>query len=162
MPTEIERKFLVRGELPDGDDTQIVQGYLSLDLERIVRVRIESGRATLTIKGKPTGISRPEFEYPIPEQDAVELLKLAVGQPIEKTRRRIASGGSTWEVDIFDGANQGLVVAEIELQSESDEFERPEWLGDEVTDDPRYANCKLIHAPFGKWGAGASSTIRLP
>ena len=162
MPTEIERKFLVRGELPDGDDTQIVQGYLSLDLERIVRVRIESGRATLTIKGKPTGISRPEFEYPIPEQDAVELLKLAVGQPIEKTRRRIASGGSTWEVDIFDGANQGLVVAEIELQSESDEFERPEWLGDEVTDDPRYANCMLIQAPFGEWGAGASSTIRLP
>jgi len=162
MPTEIERKFLVRGELPDGDDTQIVQAYLSLDLERIVRVRIESGRATLTIKGKPTGISRPEFEYAIPEPDAVELLKLAVGQPIEKTRRRIASGGSTWEVDIFGGANQGLVVAELELQSESDEFERPEWLGDEVTDDPRYANCNLIQAPFGKWGAGASSTHRLP
>ena len=151
MSTEIERKFLVSGELPDGEDTQIVQGYLSLDPERIVRVRIESGRATITIKGKATGIARPEFEYTIPEPDALQLLALALGQPSEKTRRRIAVGGLTWEVDRFAGANRGLVVAEIELGSASDEFEKPAWVGEEVTHDPHYANANLVLCPFEDW-----------
>ena len=153
MPTEIERKFLVAGEIPGGDDSHIVQAYLSLDLNRIVRVRIEDDFATLTIKGKAAGISRPEFEYSIPQPDAVELLKLAVGQAIEKTRRRIKIGESTWEVDSFAGANQGLIVAEIELPTESAEFEKPSWLGEEVTDDPRYTNSSLVNLPFGDWGS---------
>lgn len=151
MATEIERKFLVSGEIPDGDDSTIVQAYLNLDPERTVRVRIESGQATLTIKGKTRGISRAEFEYPIPEADAIELLKLAIGKAIEKTRRRIVVGKFTWEIDIFGAANLGLIVAEIELQSESDGFEKPSWLGAEVTSDLRYANSNLIKLPFTTW-----------
>ena len=151
MATEIEKKFLVAGEIPAGEDSEIAQAYLSLTPERTVRVRIRSGKATLTIKGRPTGISRPEFEYEIPFDDARQLLELAVGAPVEKTRRCIPAGDFTWEVDTFHGANEGLVVAEIELQSERDHFERPDWLGDEVTDDPRYLNSNLVTKPFREW-----------
>jgi adenylate cyclase len=151
MATEIERKFLVTGELPDGQDTDIVQAYLSLDPERTVRVRIESGSATLTIKGRTEGISRLECEYPIPLADARELLGLALGEPVEKTRRRSRVGIHTWEIDRFHGANDGLVVAEIELETESDTFERPSWLGEEVSSEARYLNAKLAQAPYGSW-----------
>ena len=155
MGVEIERKFLVRH---DGwrraalSRVEIVQGYLANTAKSSIRLRVAGNAATLSVKGMTPGMSRDEFEYAIPEPDAKALLNLAVGQPIEKTRRRISFGGSTWEVDIFGGANRGLVVAEIELQSESDTFEKPEWLGAEVTADPRYANCNLIRSPFQNWG----------
>lgn len=151
MAAEIERKFLVAGELPAGQETDIVQAYLCLDPERTVRVRIESGSATLTIKGQAEGITRPEFEYPIPLDDAQELLLLALGKPVEKTRRRAQAGAHSWEIDTFHGANAGLVVAEIELQSESETFEKPAWLGREVSNDPRYLNAKLAQAPYSSW-----------
>lgn len=151
MATEIERKFLVSGEIPDGEDTHIAQAYLNLDPHRIVRVRIEDGSATLTIKGKTEGISRPEFEYPIPLEDARQLLKLAAGSPIEKTRRRIPAGAYVWEVDTFHGANQGLIVAEIELPSETSDFEKPDWLGEEVSDDFRFQNSNLSQQPYSSW-----------
>ena len=151
MATEIERKFLVDGEIPAGDDTHIIQAYLSLDPQRNVRVRIENDAATLTIKGKTVGISRAEFEYTIPLDDAKELLKLAAGSAIEKVRRRVPSGDHTWEIDTFHGANQGLIVAEIELNSESEEFTRPSWLGEEVSSDPRYLNSQLCQRPFNSW-----------
>ncbi|MFT4548060.1 MAG: adenylate cyclase [Verrucomicrobiales bacterium] len=151
MATEIERKFLVTGELPDGEDTEIVQAYLNLDPKRTTRVRIESGQATVTIKGKTRGISRVEFEYPIPLDDARELVKIALGVPIEKTRRRVRAGEFTWEIDTFHGANAGLVVAEIELQSETDDFQKPAWLGAEVSDQSRYVNARLVEQPFSSW-----------
>ena len=151
MATEIERKFLVAGDIPDGEDNDITQAYLNLDPGRTVRVRIESGQATLTIKGRNTGISRPEFEYPIPLADATELLKLSLGAAIEKTRRRVIAGELTWEIDTFRGANTGLVVAEVELQSEGQAFDRPDWLGAEVSDDPRYCNSMLVETPFCNW-----------
>ena len=151
MATEIERKFLVAGEIPDGTDTEIVQAYLSLDPERTVRIRVESGSATLTIKGRTAGISRSEHEYPIPLADAEEMLPIAIGSAIEKTRRRVPAGEFTWEIDTFHGANAGLVVAEIELSSESEEFEKPPWLGKEVSADPRYLNAHLAVTPFRDW-----------
>ena len=151
MATEIERKFLVAGELPEGEDSQIAQAYLSLDPERTVRVRIESGVATLTIKGKAQGISRAEFEYVIPLEEAEHILELAVGSAIEKTRRRIVVGKHTWEVDIFHGANEGLVVAEIELECEHDDFVKPDWLREEVSSDRRYFNSSLVSTPFKDW-----------
>ena len=151
MATEIERKFLVTGEIPDGDDTDIVQGYLSLDPDRTVRVRIAGSRATLTIKGRTTGISRAEFEYTIPPEEAEQLLDLAIGTPIEKTRRRVPAGEHLWEIDTFHGANDGLVVAEIELGSESESFPHPEWLGEEVSADRRYLNSHLTQQPFSTW-----------
>ncbi len=151
MATEIERKFLVSGEIPDGDDTRIVQAYLNLDPQRTVRVRIEDDAATLTIKGKTEGLSRAEFEYAIPLDNAEELLKLAEGPAIEKTRRRVPLGSHTWEIDTFHGANHGLVIAEIELRSESEEFVRPDWLGAEVSADRRYLNSQLCQQPFSRW-----------
>lgn len=151
MATEIERKFLVSGAFPDGKATEIVQIYLSLDPQRTIRVRIESGKATFNIKGKTEGITRTEFEYPIPLPDAWELLKLAIGSPIEKTRHRISHGAHTWEVDVFHGANQGLIVAEIELASESQSFEKPAWVGEEVSTDFRYTNASLATHPFQSW-----------
>lgn len=151
MATEIERKFLVSGEIPAGEETKITQAYLNLDPERTVRVRIESGIATLTIKGKTEGISRAEIEYEIPLADAEGILKLAVGSAIEKTRRRVAIGEHTWEIDTFHGANAGLVVAEIELSSESEKFDHPVWLGEEVSGDSRYANSQLVERPFTGW-----------
>ena len=154
MATEIERKFLIACEphqLPEGEDSSIVQAYLNLDPERNVRVRIEDSQATLTIKGKTSGISRPEFEFPIPLAEAEGLLKLAVGSVVGKTRRRVPAGDLTWEIDFFHGANTGLVIAEIELESEMQAFESPSWLGEEVSHDPRYLNSMLAQVPFRDW-----------
>lgn len=151
MATEIERKFLVSGTIPAGDETHMLQAYLNFDPQRTVRVRIGDDSATLTIKGKTEGISRAEFEYPIPLDDARSLLDLAVGSVIEKTRRRVLVGEHTWEVDTFAGANRGLVVAEIELSSESEQFDKPEWVGDEVSGDKRYLNSLLAQHPFTDW-----------
>ena len=154
MGVEIERKFLLRGDgwRALGEPVLLRQGYLSSNPDRTVRVRIEGGQGSMTIKGRSVGATRGEWEYPIPLIDANELLDRLCEQPIiEKYRRRIPVGGHTWEVDEFLGANQGLVVAEIELESEEQQFDKPDWIGDEVTDDRRYFNSSLIRNPFSTW-----------
>lgn len=154
MGVEIERKFLVTGDAwrALGEATLLRQGYLSLDPERTVRVRIEGEAATLTIKGKNRGATRGEWEYPIPVQEAAELLDTLCQRPlVEKIRHRIAAGPHTWEVDEFLGANAGLVVAEIELASEEEAFDKPGWIGPEVTHDHRYFNSNLIRHPYSAW-----------
>ena len=128
------------------------QGYLTSDPVRTVRVRIEGERAVITIKSKSTGATRGEWEYEIPVPDAAELLDRLCEQPlVEKVRHRIDHQGHTWEVDEFQGENAGLVVAEIELGSEDEAFEKPDWIGQEVTGDPRYYNSSLIRLPYSKW-----------
>jgi adenylate cyclase len=154
MGIEIERKFLVRGEAWKalGKPLLLRQGYLSSIPERVVRVRIEGDSAMLTIKGRTTGATRSEWEYPIPMEDATAFLDNLCEKPIiEKYRYRIDYCGLAWEVDEFLGENAGLVVAEIELDSEDQPFERPDWVGDEVTHDPRYYNANLIRNPYRLW-----------
>ena len=151
MAIEFERKFLVVGDFPTENSSSILQAYLSLDPERIVRVRIESGYATIAIKGRAKGISHLEFEYQIPEKDARKLLTLSVGKPIEKDRYRCTCGLHTWEIDVFRGANRGLVVAEIELDDELEQFELPDWIGEEVSEDPKYRNAMLALNPYKQW-----------
>ncbi|MFL6708628.1 MAG: CYTH domain-containing protein [Massilia sp.] len=153
MGVEIERKFLLAGDgwRTLGSAVAMRQGYLSSDKARVVRVRIEGDEAYLTIKGKSTGATRGEWEYPIPLPDAEELLALCEQPLVEKVRRRIDYAGHVWEVDEFSGVNAGLVVAEIELASEDAAFEKPEWIGAEVTDDPRYYNSSLIKQPYSSW-----------
>lgn len=152
MALEIERKFLVEGDFIDQAEERlvIIQGYLSLDKERTVRVRIQNERAFLTIKGKSnaSGLSRYEWEKEVDQSEAKELLKLAIGSSIEKIRYCIPVGNHVFEVDVFSGENEGLVLAEVELQSESEAFEKPDWLGKEVSGDPRYYNANLILNPF--------------
>ena len=152
MPTEIERKFLVTGtawRTPDGQ--RLVQGYLNRDKARTVRVRVAGPLGFLTIKGVTTGATRAEFEYPIPLDEAEALLALCDGPLIEKIRHRVAVGGLLWEVDEFLGDNAGLVVAEVELTHEDQVFERPPWVGEEVTADSRYFNSALASHPFSRW-----------
>jgi len=152
MPTEIERKFLVTGtEWHEAFSIYIRQGYLCRENEITVRVRLTGENAFLTIKGIKKGISRPEFEYEIPVADAEQLLKLSDGCVIEKIRHVVMYKGFKWEVDEFLGENVGLIVAEIELEKENQIFERPDWLGREVTGDPRYANASLVSNPFSNW-----------
>jgi len=154
MPIEIERKFLVIGD--DWRDAEAVyysQGYLSRAKERTVRVRVAGDQAFLTIKGISTGASRAEFEYEIPPTDGRELLALCEQPIIEKYRRKIFPAGYQWEVDEFLGKNLGLVVAEIELPAEDAPFEKPAWVGEEVTDDPRYFNSALAVFPWGLWNS---------
>ena len=152
MAKEIERKFLVKDSWqPQADGIKIAQGYLSTEPERTVRVRIKGGRGYLTIKGRNHGLSRDEFEYEIPLRDAEELLKLAIPPLLSKTRYVERHGDSTWEIDVFAGENQGLVVAEIELPHEQADFFRPEWLGREVSGDVRYYNANLIKMPYNLW-----------
>ena len=152
MATEIERKFLVQGtQWRNGTGTKIKQGYLNRDKARTVRVRVRADHAFLTVKGLTQGASRAEFEYEVPLADAEELLKLSDGPIIEKTRYVVVHEGSKWEVDEFEGDNSGLVVAEIELQSQGEQFSRPPWLGREVTDDNRYYNSSLASHPYRDW-----------
>ena len=149
MALEIERKFLVvPGFLPPGPGDQIVQGMLSTTPN--VRVRVRGDKGYLTVKGAQRGCSRPEWEYEIPVQDALEMLDLCTLK-VEKTRFEVEHDGNTWEVDVFSGLNSGLTVAEIELQTEDEIFGWPDWLGKEVTDDPRYLNTNLARAPFSTW-----------
>lgn len=154
MAKEIERKFLVVGEawrkLAKG--TVYRQGYLSTVKERTVRVRTIDDAGYLTVKGISVGATRSEFEYDVPVADANEMLDSLCEKPIiEKTRYKIPVGKHTWEIDEFAGVNQGLIVAEIELAEENEAFSRPEWIGDEVTGDPRYFNSNLIAKPFSTW-----------
>ena len=152
MALEIERKFLVTSDAwrtVGGVTTR--QGYLSRVPGRTVRVRVAGDAAWLTIKGITTGAARAEFEYEIPLDDARALLRLCDGPLIEKTRHVVPFRGFDWEVDEFHGANAGLVVAEIELESPEEAFERPAWLGAEVTDDHRYFNASLVEHPYSTW-----------
>jgi CYTH domain-containing protein len=154
MGTEIERKFLVTGDewRDSAASFEFRQGYLSTVKERTVRVRVAGDRGTLTIKGLTVGATRREFEYDIPLGDARTLLDELCEQPlIEKTRHAVEMEGFTWEIDEFSGVNAGLIVAEIELDHEDQGFPRPPWLGEEVTDDPRYFNANLIHSPYSTW-----------
>lgn len=154
MGTEIERKFLVTGnEWRDmAAGIRYRQGYLSSGKERTIRVRIAGDRAFLTIKGETSGISRMEYEYPIPVEDADVLLAELCEQPIiEKKRYTISYQGFVWEVDEFFGENEGLLVAEIELESEGQKFAKPPWIGKEVSSDRRYANASLVKNPFSTW-----------
>jgi CYTH domain-containing protein len=155
MAKEIERKFLLadRSCLNGLDGTRLSQGYLSRGDGATVRVRVAGDAAWLTIKGGARGIVRSEYEYPVPVADAVAMLdEFCAGARIDKTRYRLEYHGHVWEIDVFHGANEGLVVAEIELEHEDEEFARPPWLGDEVSDDPRYLNAVLIDRPYTTWG----------
>ena len=152
MATEIERKFLVRGnDWRQGRPLRISQGYLNRDKARTVRIRIAENHAYLTIKGPHQGASRAEYEYEIPRHDAEELMALCEGPPLEKNRYSATHAGATWEIDEFLGANAGLIVAEIELANEEQAFQRPAWVSTEVTHDPRYFNSSLIAAPYTTW-----------
>lgn len=154
MGQEIERKFRVASDAyrESASGKRYRQAYLSTDKARTVRVRVVEDQAWLTIKGLTEGVTRAEFEYEIPVADAVTLLESLCQQPvIDKTRYRIPLGDHVWEVDEFHGVNQGLVVAEIELSSEDEPFEKPDWLGKEVSGDPRYFNSNLIAHPYQDW-----------
>lgn len=154
MGVEIERKFLLAGDgwRQLGEPVLLRQGYLCSDPVRTVRVRIEGGAGVLTIKSKGSGVRRGEWEYPIPLPEAQELLDTLCERPlVEKYRRRIAHAGFTWEVDEFLGENAGLVVAEIELPSEDAVFDKPDWIGEEVSGDKRYYNSSLIRFPYSQW-----------
>ncbi|MBQ4205829.1 MAG: CYTH domain-containing protein [Bacteroidales bacterium] len=157
MAQEIERKFLVAGDYKSEAyaAVRITQGYLSRVPERVVRVRIKGDKGFITIKGttNDTGLSRFEWEKEIPLADAQSLLKLAEPGVIDKTRHLIKNtdGKHTWEVDEFHGDNEGLIMAEIELESESDLFDKPSWLGKEVTGDKRYYNAYLSEKPYRLW-----------
>jgi adenylate cyclase len=158
MATEIERKFLIRGDdWRQQSPTRICQGYLSRDKDRTVRVRIAGSRAYLTIKGSSKGATRTEFEYEIPLADAQQLLSMCDGPVLDKNRHVLKHAGTTWEVDEFLGANAGLVVAEVELEREDQPFERPAWLGKEVTEDARYYNSNLAAKPYSTWRSGDES-----
>jgi adenylate cyclase len=154
MGTEIERKFLLADEgwREGAQGTLFRQGYLSTNPERSVRVRTKGETAFLTIKGPTEGVSRLEFEYEIPLEDARHLLDVLCERPlIEKTRYTVTFEELVWEIDDFHGINAGLVIAEVELESEDKEFEKPPWLGEEVSDDSRYYNTSLVKFPFKSW-----------
>ena len=152
MPVEIERKFLVTGSgWRNGQVTRICQGYLNREKERTVRVRITGDKGFLTVKGINSGATRAEYEYEIPVSHAEQLLKICDGPVLEKNRYTVACDNLTWEVDEFLGENEGLVIAEVELKSEDQVFNRPEWIGQEVTTDPRYYNSNLCSYPYRKW-----------
>lgn len=153
MATEIERKFLLASDAWRPEATQsseLRQGYLAASPEITVRVRVSGSNGLLTIKGKTQGISRSEYEYAIPLEEAHELLTLCPSL-VEKTRHLVPSGRHLFEIDEFHGENHGLIVAEVELSSEAEDFIRPAWLGAEVSKDHRYSNSSLADRPFSTW-----------
>ena len=154
MGVEIERKFTVRADFcPQGAGTEMAQGYLSRDPQRTVRVRLAGGRGYLTVKGETRGMVRAEYEYEIPPSDARAMLALCDSPLVEKTRYVMDAAGRRWEVDVFHGANDGLVVAEVELPSETAEVTLPAWVEREVTGEKRYYNSSLIVHPYHSWTA---------
>lgn len=156
MGVEIERKFLVVGDGWRGSvlsSSRIVQGYIARNDAATVRVRIKGDAAYLTLKGRSAGIARSEFEYEIPVGDAEAMLaEMAEGPVIDKVRHLIDVDGHVWELDVFAGENAGLVMAEIELGSDDEEFRVPDWAGPDVSDDSRYYNVNLAQNPFRNWG----------
>ena len=154
MPKEIERKFLLKNDAwrQGASGTRYRQGYLSTEKQRTVRIRTVGEQGYLTIKGESVGAARSEYEYSIPFDHANEMLdQLCLRPIIEKTRYKIPLGGLTWEVDEFEGENAGLIVAEVELENEDQAPQMPQWIGEEVTDDPRYYNANLIANPYSRW-----------
>lgn len=155
MATEIERKFLVKNDLWRGQiisQVRMKQGYVSGGENATVRIRVAGEQAWLTIKSTTQGIRRLEFEYTIPTTDAEQMLMALAKQPfIDKTRYKIRQGSHVWELDVFEGENQGLVMAELELESEDERFETPPWAGEEVSGDPRYYNSSLAKRPYSSW-----------
>ena len=154
MGKEIERKFLIKDDSwrANAKGKRYRQGYLNSAKERVVRVRTIDDKGSLTIKGISKGATRAEFEYDIPADEAEVILEQLCERPlIEKKRYKIEFGGFIWEVDEFFGENQGLTVAEVELESEDQRFEKPAWIGEEVTGDPKYFNSSLIQHPYTKW-----------
>jgi adenylate cyclase len=155
MGKETERKFLVKGDFKPfvSKQTRIVQGYLSSVPERTVRVRIKGDKGYLTIKGigNASGASRFEWEKEVPVSEIEDLLKICEPGIIDKTRYLVKAGAHMFEVDEFHADNQGLILAEIELGSETEAFEKPAWLGEEVTGDTRYYNSMLMKNPFTRW-----------
>jgi adenylate cyclase len=155
MATEIERKFLVVDDswrVRADAGTRVIQGYLANNANCTVRVRIKGEGAVLTIKGATRGISRAEYEYPIPRADAETMLEeLTAGPAIDKTRYGVRSGDHLWEVDVFAGDNAGLILAEIELAAEDEAFTKPAWVGTEVSSDSRYYNVNLVRNPYRAW-----------
>jgi adenylate cyclase len=155
MPLEIEYKYLVKADewknvVPD-ESIKIKQAYLLTDPEKTIRVRTKGDKAFVTIKGKATGATRLEFEYEIPVADAEELIEKFSTNLIDKIRHLVKYDNNTWEVDEFKGANAGLIVAEIELNSEDESYALPEWIDKDVTDDMRYANSSLSVKPYSTW-----------
>jgi len=154
MGKEIERKFLVRKEAwrPESEGSLYRQGYLSTVKERVVRVRVADGKGFLTVKGMTEGFSRFEFEYEIPVRDADQMLDILCERPlIEKNRHREEHEGMIWEIDVFQGDNEDLLLAEVELESPTQQFILPDWVGEEVSEDPRYFNANLVKNPFRQW-----------
>ncbi len=153
MALEIERKFLVESLdfLAGIEGTVAKQGYIAMGPPASVRVRIMGEQAQLNMKEFTEGLARQEFEYPIPLADGEALLQLCAENVLEKTRYFVTHDKHVWEVDVFSGANDGLVVAEIELVAEEEVFEQPDWLGEEVTGDVRYYNSSLTQNPYSQW-----------
>jgi CYTH domain-containing protein len=154
MGKEIERKFLVNDTSyrKYGNSEKIIQGFLSVDKDRVVRLRASGGKGVLTIKGSGNGIERIEFEYSIPLIDAIELINNLCLKPIiEKYRYKIFHDGLIWEVDEFLNENEGLIIAEVELDHPDQEITLPDWVGKEVTNDDRYYNINLVKEPFRHW-----------
>ncbi|MFZ5985562.1 MAG: CYTH domain-containing protein [Bacillota bacterium] len=154
MGKEIERKFIVNSDIYKQLSNGVFykQGYLNSKMERTVRVRIYDNKSFITVKGEATGAVRREYEYEIPVDDANEMLDFLCEKPvIEKTRYKYVYEGFTWEIDVFLGDNEGLVIAEIELEDENTHFKKPCWVGEEVTGDPKYFNSNLIKNPYKHW-----------
>ncbi|MDR0537622.1 MAG: CYTH domain-containing protein [Tannerellaceae bacterium] len=158
MATEIERKFIVTGDfLPLVESSEeIIQGYLYRNNKSVVRIRICHGKAWLGVKSKndSDSLARIEYEYEIPTTDAESMLNLCTGHIIEKTRYYVHYFQCLWEVDVFHGENEGLIIAEIELNHENEHFLRPPWVGEEVTHTPKYLNAYLSIIPFKDWHKG--------
>jgi len=159
---EIERKFLVTG---DGwkDDKRakvISQGYVCKNGHGVVRVRRKGDKSFLTIKADRGDIQRLEFEYEIPHEDCEMMLEQLCGNVISKTRYTFVHGGKTWEIDEFHGVNQGLIMAEIELDSADEAFDKPDWVGPEVSADERFFNSYISENPFTSWGVGFDDLVR--
>jgi adenylate cyclase len=154
MPKEIERKFLARidDEWLNAPSAHIIQGYLSRGKKTTIRIRLKDKKAFITIKGEVVNLTRDEYEYPIPYDDAYEMLEKLADKPyIEKYRHYFQYENNLWEVDRFLNDNEGLIVAELELKDENESFDLPDWIIKEVTGDPRYNNSALVANPFNKW-----------
>jgi len=158
MAKEIERRFLVTDIEGFFEDAKAghkklvaIQGYLSVSKESTVRIRSNSGKWYLAIKGPTIGISRDEFEYQVPEEDGQAILKMCENRLIEKVRYKLQRGKHVWEVDIFGGHNNGLITAEVELLSADEEVTLPYWIGEEISHDERYYNALLAVNPFTEW-----------
>ena len=155
MAVEIERKYLVKSmdwKVMANAGTRFMQGYMANTEKVAIRVRVAGEQAWLTLKSASAGISRLEFEYSLPVADAMQMLnEFCLGQVIQKTRYRLPLDGHVWEIDVFHGANEGLVLAEIELENEQESFTLPDWIGTEVSGDKRYYNSYLSQTPYRNW-----------